>query len=143
MAEEHGFQHHQLCVNNCGLFGSRTTKNYCPKCYHDIEEKKSDAKSIVSPKKVSTTQVKIIESTLPIVNVDVEVEVEAEAKPNRCIICRKKVGLMGFKCRCGTLFCGTHRYPEVHVCIFDFKSIGREVIAKENPLVKAEKLEKI
>ncbi|KAG5614477.1 hypothetical protein H5410_014301 [Solanum commersonii] len=44
---------------------------------------------------------------------------------------------------CGTIFCGTHRYPEVHACTFDFKSMGREAIAKANPLIKAEKLKKI
>ncbi|WMV18245.1 hypothetical protein MTR67_011630 [Solanum verrucosum] len=46
---------------------------------------------------------------------------------NRCLICRKKIRLMGFKCRCGTIFCGTHRYPEVHACTFDFKSMGQKL----------------
>ncbi|KAJ4970766.1 hypothetical protein NE237_003865 [Protea cynaroides] len=65
------------------------------------------------------------------------------SQPNRCSTCRKRVGLTGFKCRCGTTFCGAHRYPEQHGCTFDFKSLGREAIAKANPVVKAEKLEKI
>ncbi|XP_010558994.1 PREDICTED: zinc finger A20 and AN1 domain-containing stress-associated protein 4-like [Tarenaya hassleriana] len=64
-------------------------------------------------------------------------------QPTRCSVCRKRVGLTGFKCRCGTTFCGTHRYPERHNCTFDFKSVGREEIAKANPLVKAAKLDKI
>nr|1WFH_A Chain A, zinc finger (AN1-like) family protein [Arabidopsis thaliana] len=45
-------------------------------------------------------------------------------RPNRCTVCRKRVGLTGFMCRCGTTFCGSHRYPEVHGCTFDFKSAG-------------------
>ncbi|WCJ41807.1 Zinc finger A20 and AN1 domain-containing stress-associated protein 3 [Euphorbia peplus] len=65
------------------------------------------------------------------------------ARPNRCLTCRKRVGLTGFKCRCGLVFCGTHRYPEQHGCAFDFKAMGKEQIAKANPIVKAEKLEKI
>jgi hypothetical protein len=65
------------------------------------------------------------------------------AQPNRCFTCRRRVGLTGFRCRCGTTFCGVHRYPEKHGCTFDFKSIGREEIARANPVVKAEKLEKI
>ncbi|XP_042510674.1 zinc finger A20 and AN1 domain-containing stress-associated protein 6-like [Macadamia integrifolia] len=65
------------------------------------------------------------------------------SQPNRCSTCRKRVGLTGFKCRCGTIFCGMHRYPEKHSCTFDFKALGREAIAKANPIVKAEKLEKI
>ena len=32
-------------------------------------------------------------------------------KKNRCQECRKKVGLTGFPCRCGGLFCGLHRDP--------------------------------
>uniref|UniRef100_A0A2N9EDS3 AN1-type domain-containing protein n=1 Tax=Fagus sylvatica TaxID=28930 RepID=A0A2N9EDS3_FAGSY len=77
---------------------------------------------------------------------DVAVTVTVTAttsKPNRCLVCRKRVGLTGFKCRCGTTFCGTHRYPEKHDCTFDFKAVGREEIAKANPLVIAEKLRKI
>nr|GMC61586.1 zinc finger A20 and AN1 domain-containing stress-associated protein 4-like [Ipomoea batatas]GMD86202.1 zinc finger A20 and AN1 domain-containing stress-associated protein 4-like [Ipomoea batatas] len=35
------------------------------------------------------------------------------------------------------------RYPEQHGCTFDYKTMGREAIAKANPLVKAEKLDKI
>ncbi|KAM1717253.1 hypothetical protein COP2_025390 [Malus domestica] len=65
------------------------------------------------------------------------------SQPNWCTVCRKRVGLTGFKCRCGTTFCGVHRYPEKHACSFDFKTLGREEIAKSNPLVIAEKLEKI
>ena len=82
-------------------------------------------------------------------DVAVEAEVAAVAatatanKPNRCLMCRKRVGLTGFKCRCGTTFCGVHRYPEKHACTFDFKAVGREEIARANPIIKAEKLRKI
>ncbi|KAM2576891.1 hypothetical protein TB2_002617 [Malus domestica] len=65
------------------------------------------------------------------------------SQPNRCIVCRKRVRLTRFKCRCGTTFCGVHRYPEKHACSFDFKTLGREEIARSNPLVIAKKLEKI
>ncbi|MED6198957.1 hypothetical protein PIB30_071585 [Stylosanthes scabra] len=62
---------------------------------------------------------------------------------NRCATCRKRVGLTGFKCRCGVTFCGAHRYPEKHACSFDFKTVGREEIARANPVIKAEKLDRI
>ncbi|KAL0282523.1 UNVERIFIED_CONTAM: Zinc finger A20 and AN1 domain-containing stress-associated protein 1 [Sesamum radiatum] len=39
--------------------------------------------------------------------------------------------------------CGTHRYPEKHGCTFDFKAVEGRAIAKANPVVKADKLEKI
>lgn len=63
--------------------------------------------------------------------------------PNRCFSCRKRVGLTGFKCRCGNTFCGLHRYAEKHSCSFDFKTAGREAIAKANPVVKAAKIDKL
>merc|ERR1711963_1307758 len=33
-------------------------------------------------------------------------------KKNRCLSCKKKVGLTGFTCRCGGLFCSIHRYSD-------------------------------
>ncbi|KAM3282807.1 zinc finger A20 and AN1 domain-containing stress-associated protein 4 [Capsicum chacoense] len=66
-----------------------------------------------------------------------------QVQSNRCATCRKRVGLTGFKCRCGVTFCGSHRYPEHHGCTFDYKSMGKVAIAMANPLVKGEKLHKI
>jgi len=63
--------------------------------------------------------------------------------PNRCTICRKRVGLTGFNCRCGNLFCALHRYSDKHECKFDYQTAARDAIAKANPVVKAEKLDKI
>ncbi|KAK1416572.1 hypothetical protein QVD17_32363 [Tagetes erecta] len=68
--------------------------------------------------------------------------VKAEQR-NRCGSCRKRVGLTGFTCRCERVFCGMHRYPEKHECSFDYKTMGKEAIAKANPVVKADKLQKI
>ncbi|CAN6297508.1 unnamed protein product [Urochloa humidicola] len=65
------------------------------------------------------------------------------AAVNRCTACRKKVGLLGFRCCCGETFCGAHRYAEKHACSFDYKRAGRERIAKNNPLVVADKIAKI
>nr|GMC88933.1 zinc finger A20 and AN1 domain-containing stress-associated protein 4-like [Ipomoea batatas] len=122
MAEEHGFEApegHRLCANNCG---SPAAQNYCPKCYRDIFLKEEEkAKSVNSVDSISPSQM----------------------PANRCSSCRKKVGLTGFRCRCGVTFCGTHRYPEMHACTFNYKALGREAIAKANPLIKAQKLDKI
>lgn len=57
--------------------------------------------------------------------------------------CRKRVGLMGIRCRCGDVFCPEHRYSDRHECSYDYKAAGREAIAKENPVVRASKLLKV
>uniref|UniRef100_A0A1B6EPF2 AN1-type domain-containing protein n=1 Tax=Cuerna arida TaxID=1464854 RepID=A0A1B6EPF2_9HEMI len=64
-------------------------------------------------------------------------------KKNRCATCRKKVGLTGFECRCGGLYCAAHRYSERHDCTFDYRTLGAEEIRKNNPVVIAEKIRKI
>lgn len=64
---------------------------------------------------------------------------------NRCSCsgCRRKLGLMGFRCRCGDMFCSEHRYSDRHDCSYDYKAAGREAIARENPVVKAAKILKV
>eukprot|EP00004_Rigifila_ramosa_P011735 TRINITY_DN2506_c0_g1_i2.p1 TRINITY_DN2506_c0_g1~~TRINITY_DN2506_c0_g1_i2.p1 ORF type:complete len:141 (-),score=25.44 TRINITY_DN2506_c0_g1_i2:133-555(-) len=62
---------------------------------------------------------------------------------NRCFVCKKKIGLTGFTCRCGGMYCGNHRASDKHECTFDYKTQGRDAIAKANPVVAPEKLQKI
>eukprot|EP01067_Filipodium_phascolosomae_P007966 Filipodium_phascolosomae@DN6688_c0_g1_i1.p2 len=62
---------------------------------------------------------------------------------NRCHICNKKLGLLGFVCRCSLSFCSKHRYPEDHECSFDHKTFVRSEISKCNPEVLGSKVNKI
>ncbi|XP_021728682.1 zinc finger A20 and AN1 domain-containing stress-associated protein 3-like [Chenopodium quinoa] len=170
MAEEHGFQASEglrLCANNCGFFGSSATLNLCSKCFRDVhmkEEQDALAKAaldstnpvqsgsstqsasfkLAGPATVDWTSAVETPTTM-ISTADVQAGHVAipSTQPNRCLTCRKRVGLTGFKCRCGLMFCGSHRYPEQHGCTFDYKTMGKDAIAKANPLIKAEKLEKI
>ncbi|KAJ8378694.1 hypothetical protein AAFF_G00237430 [Aldrovandia affinis] len=64
-------------------------------------------------------------------------------KKNRCFTCRKKVGLTGFDCRCGNLFCAIHRYSDKHDCPFDYRGAATARLRKENPIVVAEKIQKL
>ncbi|MGH0125028.1 UNVERIFIED_CONTAM: hypothetical protein FKN15_077246 [Acipenser sinensis] len=66
-----------------------------------------------------------------------------KTRKNRCFMCRKKVGLTGFGCRCGNLFCGLHRYSDQHNCPYDYKAEAAEKIRKENPVVVADKIQRI
>lgn len=62
---------------------------------------------------------------------------------NRCEKCKKRVGLTGFPCRCGGLYCSEHRYDTTHDCQFDYKTIEREELRKNNPVVVSEKIQRI
>ncbi|OQV26207.1 putative AN1-type zinc finger protein 6 [Hypsibius exemplaris] len=64
-------------------------------------------------------------------------------KKNRCVECNKKVGLTGFECRCGGMYCPVHRYSDMHKCNFDYKQMGADEIRKNNPAVRGEKVQKL
>ena len=40
----------------------------------------------------------------------------------KCKICKERLPLTAFPCRCGELFCTTHRPPEEHSCTYDYRS---------------------
>lgn len=77
---------------------------------------------------------------------DKEESVEPASKkmaPSRCMSCKKKVGLLGFHCRCGGTYCEKHRYSDKHECTYDYKTHGRDQLAKDNPACAADKMDKI
>ncbi|KAG9448452.1 hypothetical protein H6P81_008417 [Aristolochia fimbriata] len=143
-----------LCVNNCGFPGNPATNNMCQNCFN--------SSGLLSPPSCSThdkhnksflpirssSDHRSISSSAPLVIQDrshtpLDSHTEELRQVNRCSSCRKKVGLTGFRCRCGDLFCGRHRYSDRHVCNFDYKAAARDAIARENPVVKAAKIVKL
>jgi hypothetical protein len=67
----------------------------------------------------------------------------AKKAKKRCGVCKKRLGLTGFECRCGYFYCGIHRYSDKHDCPFDYKKTGRAELSAANPLCAGEKIKKL
>ncbi|XP_059651833.1 zinc finger A20 and AN1 domain-containing stress-associated protein 5-like [Cornus florida] len=162
-----------LCVNNCGVTGNPATKNMCQKCFNATTTTtvitSSSSSAVVSGGVIASRGGKSPRSsslrsperssdaaeTSPDLTARERMETDDGAKEatvataaakravNRCSGCRRKVGLTGFRCRCGDLFCSEHRYSDRHDCSYDYKAAGREAIARENPVVKAAKIVRV
>jgi hypothetical protein len=141
-----------LCANNCGFPGNPATQNLCQNCFLAATAPMPSPSSPTSSSPSVLARPAVVEQPpveLPSPPVDLSSQVApapvSEVKApkssvNRCSSCRKRVGLTGFRCRCGELFCGQHRYSDRHGCSYDYKGAAREEIAKENPVVRAAKI---
>jgi hypothetical protein len=59
-----------------------------------------------------------------------------------CIVCNKS-NYMNFLCKCGYYTCIKHRYASEHDCKYDYKKNAKEQISKNNPVIVADKINKI
>jgi len=113
------------------------------------QEKETEAsKDVVAVKEeISTSSTDgataVVEAVTEVTEREEEPKIDSKKKKNRCLVCKKKVGLTGFNCRCGGLFCSIHRYSDKHECNFDFKAMGKKEISEANPVIVAQKINKI
>ncbi|XP_050156330.1 zinc finger A20 and AN1 domain-containing stress-associated protein 1-like [Malus sylvestris] len=133
------------CAKGCGFFGSVTNMNMCSNCYRQYLKEEQFAKpaamvglaSVDNTLSDSSSATAAVISSLPSQSSQGSSDL---SQKKRCLSCKKRVGPIGFECRCGGVFCGKHRYPEEHSCSVDYKKTGQYLLTKQNPLCKGDKL---
>lgn len=123
------------CLGKCGFFGSSKMKGYCSVCFKREfpEEKKWKGKMRRAMRKLKVVRrFKLLVAERPV-----------QTDTKKCWQCRRKIGLLGIECRCGYLFCGNHRYPDQHDCMFDHRKMHRNNLRRDNQEVRHDKFDQI
>ena len=140
----------ELCRNDCGFFGAPGSGGMCSVCW---KKTMSDRQAAATTTSTTTTVTSLcsdetkaddvvslesmtssMETTgIIITSLEKTTEKLRQTNKKRCWECKKKVGLTAIECRCGFVFCGSHRFEDQHNCSFDFKMADRAELARRNP----------
>ena len=118
------------CIGSgCIFYGSYLTKWYCSQCYSIRDNNRSDNLSqIESPDNIDHD--KIQDTPDPV-------------DTGLCFKCNRNVGLLGFKCRCGYIYCKIHRNFTTHDCSYNWKEWDQQNLEKNLQGYENSKIDKI
>ena len=135
-----------VCQTFCG---TSATNWMCSKCFKEsggtIETSQASKNSNFQTKSNhNIAEAKMdTNSDNNILEEEKEPEKPVQIKKNRCWKCNKKIGLLGFECKCKYLFCAKHRHASEHDCDYDYKKEAIENLKKNNPLFIESKVSEI
>jgi hypothetical protein len=125
-----GLLKHVLMVY-CSCRSSKS-EGYCSLCYKSVRPEEPAVS--IAPARVEPEPVEL--------NQPLE-EQPQQLNRSRCYKCNKKVGHLGFECKCKYIFCGNHRYHNEHNCTVDYHHSAKDHLRQNNLPVIAPKMDKI
>ncbi len=141
-----------LCVKCHRFYGNPATNGCCSTCHKAMLSQKLEGPSTTPPpvassgSAASAPQTGIEESKKtqePSRASQVLPAMIVQTDKTRCWKCNVRVGYLGFLCKCEYVYCSKHRFFDDHQCTYDYKKADKTKLAKDNPLVQAEKLDKL
>jgi hypothetical protein len=119
------------CKANCGFYGQDKLNGYCSLCSSQLKNSSDPINVPIQSMSDATTVPSMESKVLP--------STETPSR-SRCNQCSKKVGLLGFECACKGVYCQKCRHAESHKCTYDFSSLGKALLQKNNPVVMGMKM---
>jgi len=116
-----------LC--SCGFYG--TINGLCSSCH--MTQLQAQSKTLRKKWRVLIHLIRAVHRFQHLIR-------PVQENPHRCWQCQRKIGLSGFPCHCGYIYCGLHRYANEHNCPWDYRKAHQQFIARNNPLIKRRKL---
>jgi len=134
-----------LCVKGCGFWGSAMTLHMCSVCYRRHCQERSNPDQVESDNTAGGSSA-VATPSEALVDPKAETSVNekpVQKDPKKCWSCKRRVGLLGFRCRCDYVFCSKHRHSDSHNCQHDYKTSARAKLQKANPVVVRPKVQQI